>query len=118
MSGGTLVMVATNAFCMGIDKADIRLVIHYQMAGSLDAYYQETGRAGRDGEPADCMLLFDLSDRCIQHFFSGRPLSEPRTRATNLRRADGALQEEREGRTSLRSSVSWPRSAVASWRLR
>jgi ATP-dependent DNA helicase RecQ len=70
----------------------------YQMGGSLDAYYQETGRAGRDGEPADCMLLFDLSDRCIQHFFSGRPLSEPRTRATRVRRADGALQKEREGR--------------------
>jgi ATP-dependent DNA helicase RecQ len=69
MSGATRLMIATNAFGMGIDKADIRFVIHYQMPGSLDAYYQETGRAGRDGEAADCVLLFDLNDRRIQQFF-------------------------------------------------
>jgi ATP-dependent DNA helicase RecQ len=69
MSGTTHLMIATNAFGMGIDNADIRFVIHYQMPGSLDAYYRETGRAGRDGAPADCILLFDLNDRRIQQFF-------------------------------------------------
>ncbi|MBP0594067.1 ATP-dependent DNA helicase RecQ [Paraburkholderia sp. LEh10] len=68
MRGDARVMIATNAFGMGIDKGDIRFVVHYQMPGSIDAYYQETGRAGRDGEPADCMLLFDLSDRRVQQF--------------------------------------------------
>jgi len=68
MRGDARVMVATNAFGMGIDKGDIRFVVHYQMPGSIDAYYQETGRAGRDGDPADCVLLFDLSDRRVQQF--------------------------------------------------
>lgn len=63
------VMVATNAFGMGIDKPDIRFVLHYQLPGGLDAYYQEAGRAGRDGEPADCTLLFLRRDKAVQQFF-------------------------------------------------
>ena len=62
-------MVATNAFGLGIDKPDIRFVLHYQMPAGLDAYYQESGRAGRDGEDARCTLLFLHSDKAVQQFF-------------------------------------------------
>jgi len=69
MQSSSAVMIATNAFGLGIDKADVRAVIHWQMPASLEAYYQESGRAGRDGEDALCGLLFQHSDRRIQAFF-------------------------------------------------
>jgi len=67
--GRKVVMLATNAFGLGIDKPDIRYIIHYQMPGSPEAYVQEAGRAGRDGKPARCVLLYQPDDQSIQEHF-------------------------------------------------
>lgn len=81
-TGRTRILVATNAFGMGIDLPDIRLVAHFQTPGSIEAYYQEAGRAGRDGEPARCLLFFGAGDLVTQRRLSSS--------------ASGAMQQRRD----------------------
>ncbi|MDX1945422.1 MAG: RecQ family ATP-dependent DNA helicase [Pirellulaceae bacterium] len=79
MEGRSPLIVATNAFGMGIDKADLRFVVHYNLPGTLEAYYQEAGRAGRDGLHSQCLLLYSSRDRRIQEFFIDSKYPAPET---------------------------------------
>ena len=72
MAGRAPLVVATNAFGMGVDRADVRLVVHWQLPGSLEGYYQEAGRAGRDGDPARCVALHDPEDAALHRGFVDR----------------------------------------------
>ncbi len=75
--GTVRILAATNAFGMGIDKPDVRLVVHFDVPGSLEAYYQEVGRAGRDGRPAACALLFHERDLATQEYFIEQASKDP-----------------------------------------
>lgn len=92
MEGRHKAVAATNALGMGIDKADIRFIIHVDVPGSITAYYQEVGRAGRDGLPAEGILLFDMGDRRIQEHFirSAQPTADDFATVLDAIRVDGS----------------------------
>ncbi len=80
------IMVATNAFGMGIDKSNVRYVIHYNMPKNMEAYYQEAGRAGRDGDPGRCILLFNAQDIMLQKFLIEQTVTSPERQANEYKK--------------------------------
>ncbi len=102
MSGDADVIVATNAFGMGIDKSNVRFVHHYDVSDSLDSYYQEIGRAGRDGDKAEAVLFFRQEDMGAQKFHSATGEEERKEMMAERIRQ---MQEYADGSTCRREHL-------------
>jgi ATP-dependent DNA helicase RecQ len=113
MAGEHRVMVATNAFGLGIDKPDIRFVLHYQLPPGLESYYQEAGRAGRDGEASTCTLLFLRSDKAVQQFFmAGRYPTEEDAKALYAAMHEPPPEGDHWNLALLHGRLALPRSKL------
>jgi ATP-dependent DNA helicase RecQ len=112
MTQRTRVIVATSAFGMGIDKPDVRLVVHHAMPGTLEAYYQEAGRAGRDGAQSVCVMLYGASDRSTHQYFIDHA-HPPRRAVERVWRAlaDAATTSQIVDLTQLRERLTMSRDA-------
>jgi ATP-dependent DNA helicase RecQ len=109
MSGGVKAVIATNAFGLGIDKPDIRFIVHYDFPGSLEAYYQEAGRAGRDGARADCVILYRVEDRQVQSYFLGGKYPSLEEAAAVARVLNATSRDERRPLAELATAADVPR---------